>query len=129
MSSSNYSGKYEVGNFKKLHSVIKRHKQYKRLRAKYPHRVPIIVEYANDFPIDYQRLEKQKYLVPDEFTLRTFMLIIRKQMTLDKKHAICMWMGGTMPKLTSEIGTLYSTFKDEEDGFLYIRLAVESTFG
>lgn len=128
MNNNNYSAKYEVGNYKGIHSLVARSKKSKRLRKLYPDRIPIIVEYSTSFPVEYQTLEKQKYLVPSDFELSVFIQIIRKHMKLNKKHSLCIWINNTMPKITTDIGTLYTNHKDD-DGFLYIKLEAESTFG
>ena len=119
---------YEVGGYKKQFTLEQRKEKSLDITTRYPERVPVIVEYSHDMPSDYRSMPKQKYLIPREMKLSSFMLVLRKYIKLSKKKSLCLTSNGTLLKATLDLSQLYNLYKDD-DGFLYITLFVESTFG
>lgn len=117
------------GSFKQEYSEQKRVMEARRIRQKYPDRIPIIVEQARDQ--DFAAVDmKRKYLVPGELTLGQFVYIVRKRLKLNAEKAIFLaTAGGIMPATTQLIGTIDSEHKDKDDGFLYLVYSAENTFG
>ena len=102
-------------------------KKSQHILEKYPDRVPVIMQpSANDrdsYPID-----KSKYITPRDLTLGQLQQIIRKRIKFPAEKALFMFINNKMYPITSVIGQLYDTHKNE-DGFLYITYCQESTFG
>lgn len=104
----------------------------KKIKSKYPDRVPIIVEiYKNtlSFNKDYPQLDKNKYLVPVDLTMGQLLYVIRRRIKLGPEKAVFLQTSsGVMTPCSSLIGKIYNEYKDD-DGFLYILLTFENFFG
>ena len=93
----------------------------------YPHRIPVIVKLSKDFSKKYM-LEKSKYIVPDDLSLGQFVYIIRRKIKLEAEKAVFVYINNKLINNANNIQTIYADHKNL-DGFLYIDLALESTFG
>jgi len=120
--------------FKSKFSHNKRLDEATRIISKYPNRAPIIVE-KSKLSKDVPDIDRKKYLVPKDLTVTEFIYIIRKRLyninstdfTSDK--ALYFFVnGGCMPITNQTINMLYEKYKDN-DNFLYVTYAGESTFG
>ena len=112
--------------FKIDHTFDHRKNESSKIRAKYPNRIPVIVEKAEGSAIE--TIDKRKYLVPADITVGQFMWIIRKRIHLAPEKAIFLFVCKLVPNSSLTMGTLYEEHKDE-DGFLYIAYSGENTFG
>ena len=61
-------------------------------------------------------------------TLGQFMFFIKKKMELDPNKALFIMISDQMRSGSCTMGELYTEFKDT-DNFLYIKYALENTFG
>ena len=113
-------------SFKENHDFEERQSEARRIREKYPNRIPIIVEKAEKCDID--DIDKNKFLVPTDLTVGQFMYVIRKRIKLSSEKSIFLFANDSMPPTGSIIGQIYQNNKDE-DGFLYFKYAGENTFG
>lgn len=95
-----------------------------RIRAAHPNRIPIYVETQKSLP----KLDKVKYMVPKDLTIGQFQMVVRKRMKLDAGKAIFLFVDGVLPPVSSNIENMYNRHK-AEDGFLYVHVAEENTFG
>jgi GABA(A) receptor-associated protein len=112
--------------YKKKKSLEDRKLESNRVCSKYLDRVPIIVEKCE---ISSESLEKNKYLVPCDFTIGQFLYVLRKQLKLSPEKAMFCYINNILPNTSSQISSLYKDYKDE-DGFLYIHYSTnESVFG
>jgi hypothetical protein len=94
-----------------------------RLRTKYPDRVPVIVCFDKTITS-----EKNKFLVPKHFTVGQCLHVIRKRIKISSEEALYLHCNNELPvhsKLMSEFFTQY----EDDDGFLYVSVSVENTFG
>jgi GABA(A) receptor-associated protein len=118
--------------FKDEYTLEKRCEESRKIRGKYPDRVPVIVENDKNssmFSTTLPTLDKKKYLVPLDISISQFMIIIRKRLKLDeKKGFFLIFENNTMATGTDTMGNMYEANKNE-DGFLYINLCAENTFG
>ena len=112
--------------FKKRHRFELRKSEASRIRAKYPDRVPVIVEKAERNEIS--DIDKHKFLVPNDLTVGQFVYIIRKRIKLTPEQAIFIFVNNTLPRTADLISTLYDQHRDD-DGLLYIVYSGESTYG
>lgn len=114
-------------HFKKKYSILERKEEAQRIRAKYPDRIPVIVDI--DPKSSLPAIDKQKYLVPHDLSFGQFIYVIRKRIKLDPQEALFAFVAGkhliNMPELMTNV---YERLKDE-DGFLYITATAENTFG
>jgi len=112
--------------FKEEHSLDSRTTESSKIRAKYPDRIPVVVEKAPRSTI--QDIDKRKFLVPSDLTVAQFMYIIRKRIQLPPEKAMFLFVNKVLPATSATMGAIYEEHKDE-DGFLYIAYSGENTFG
>lgn len=112
--------------FKTEHALDKRKEESRRIRAKYPDRLPIIVEKSRRSKI--QDIDKKKYLVPTELTVGQFVYVIRKRIKLRPEQALFLFINGNIPPNAEIMSAVFDRCRDE-DGFLYISYSGENTFG
>lgn len=113
-------------DFKKKYSLDHRKKEAKRILAKYPNRIPIIVNIPKNSGLP--ELDKKKYLIPGDMTLGQFMYVLRKRISLRPETALFLYIGNTLAPTSEIISQIYENNKDE-DSFLYLSVQSESTFG
>lgn len=113
-------------SFREKYEFDKRKLEADRIRAKYPTKVPIIVEKMKNSTIT--ELDKSKFLVPADLTVGQFIHIIRKRIKLSSDQGIYIFINNTIPPTVSLVSSLYENHKDS-DGFLYVLYSGESTFG
>ena len=113
--------------FKKENDYSYRKDEAERVLKKYPDRLPIICEqYSKSKNI--AKIDKNKYLVPQDLTMGQFIYIIRNRLNLPAEHALYLIINGIIPSTTELISTIYNNYKDK-DGFLYVEYTNENTFG
>ena len=115
-----------MSTFKNEHPYDKRVVEAKRVRSKYPDRVPIICEKVCESRI--ADIDKNKYLVPADLTVGQFIYVIRKRIKIRADEAIFIFINQMLPPTAALIGTVYEEQKDR-DGFLYVTYSGEKTFG
>jgi GABA(A) receptor-associated protein len=116
-------------SFKTSHSLATRQQESSRIFAKFPGRIPIIVERGVSSQKTMPLLDKQKYLVPSDLTLGQFTFVIRKRMELPSERALFLFVDNTLPTTGSLMREVYAQHYDKEDGFLYVVYCGENTFG
>lgn len=112
-------------SYKERYDEATRKEQSMKIRSKYPDRVPIIVETTKESKLV---LDKDKYLVPNDLTVGQFIFVIRKRLQLSPTTAIFLFVNNTMPSSSNLMSNIYEQEKDK-DGFLYVIVAGENTFG
>eukprot|EP00929_Paragymnodinium_shiwhaense_P060916 TRINITY_DN3040_c0_g1_i1.p1 TRINITY_DN3040_c0_g1~~TRINITY_DN3040_c0_g1_i1.p1 ORF type:complete len:341 (+),score=66.87 TRINITY_DN3040_c0_g1_i1:86-1108(+) len=106
----------------------------RRVRQKYPDRVPLICErsaYA-----DVPELPKKKFMIPGNMTCGEFKYIVHKQLqeslaqgqNLKAEQTIYIFVNGFAPKTSTPMSELYDHWR-AEDGFLYMKYGAENTLG
>ena len=113
--------------YKKQFDLEHRTDESRRIREKYPTRIPVIVE-IKDQSIDIPDIDKKKFLVPNDLTVGQFIYVVRKRIQLSPEKALFCFIDDTIPSTNSLMSQLYTDHKDE-DGFLYISYTGENTFG
>tara|TARA_B100000925_G_scaffold284328_1_gene259208 strand:+ start:29 stop:436 length:408 start_codon:yes stop_codon:yes gene_type:complete len=117
--------KIDKSEFMNRHPFEKRLEESKRILDKYPNRIPVICErISNNVP----QVSRKKYLCPDDLSLANFMYVIRKRMDLSPEKALYLFINNKLIPCSQLLGSVYEAEKNE-DGFLYINYAGESTFG
>jgi GABA(A) receptor-associated protein len=123
---SKYHAYYRSFEFYKTRTHDERTAECKRIREKYPTRVPIVCEKSSATTLE--SIDKNKFLVPEDLTLGQFSYIIRKRLTIPSEIALFLIVNNTMPTVNTQICDLLEQYGCE-DGFLYIKYTGESTFG
>jgi GABA(A) receptor-associated protein len=112
--------------FKKNNSFEKRKAESSKIIEKYEDRCPIIVQKDDKSKID--EIDKNKFLVPKDFTMSQFIFVIRKRIKLEPSKALFVTVNNMLIKGSESIASVYLNNKDE-DGFLYVVYSSENTFG
>ena len=114
-------------SFKEEHPLDKRTAEAKRVRCKYPDRIPVICEKAQGSSI--ADIDKKRYLVPSDLTAGQFAYVIRKRIKMSSEKAMFIFINNNMlPQTATLMNSIYQEQKGE-DGFLYITYSGENTFG
>jgi GABA(A) receptor-associated protein len=116
-----------LGKYRKNVQFDERKLKAAIILKQHPDRIPVVVECSDELQAIHP-LKKNKFIVPFELTLAQFMFVIRKHMKLDPEYAIFVFINNRLHPTTSLIGTIYEKEKDE-DGFMYMDVFQESTFG
>ena len=116
-----------MNTFKNDTSLEKRVELNRRIRENYPDRVPIIVSVPASEKI---HLTKDKFLVSKDSSIATFLTELRKQSDIDSSKALFIFCGknNVLVPTNHTLGQIYEKYVDE-DGFLYITMTLENTFG
>jgi GABA(A) receptor-associated protein len=114
--------------FKEKCTIEQRINESARIKAKYPERVPVIVERADGCK-NIEEITKHKYLVPNDLTIGQLAYVIRKKIPKLESHiGMFMFVNNEMPCNGDMIEIIYNKHVDE-DGFLYVEYSGENTFG
>ncbi|KAB1202665.1 Autophagy-related protein 8i [Morella rubra] len=113
-------------SFKEEFTFAQRYEESRDILAKYPDRVPVIVErYSKS---DLPEMEKKKYLVPRDMSVGQFIHILSCRLRLAPGKALFVFVKDTLPQTATLLDEVYGSFRDE-DGFLYMCYSTEKTFG
>lgn len=124
--------------FKKQYDLNKRIQESNAIMAKYPDRIPIILQCDNKELASM--IKKRKFLVPRDIQVSYLLSIIRGKAQIDSSKAIMMFHDNKMLNGTNSIGTLYEEYienihfksngsDESRDKFFYVTLQFENTFG
>lgn len=116
----------DIPNFRKQIPLEDRINEYNTLHARHPNRIPIILSQNKKTLLP--KLLKRKFLVPKSLTIGQFMFSVRKRMKLKPEIGVFMFVRNTIAPNTQDIGTVHEKYKSQ-DGFLYMIIAGENTFG
>lgn len=112
--------------FRTSKNFDERYSECKKIRGKYPDRIPVICQKHNSSTIP--SIGKTKYLVPQDLTATQFLFIIRKRLRLPSEKGVFLFVNNILATSSETISTLYETHKDA-DGFLYMFYTDENIFG
>jgi GABA(A) receptor-associated protein len=114
----------KVQDFKKLKTFEERLAESNRIKENFPDKIPIILIVDNKIT----NVSKIKYLIPSNLNMAQLHKCIRNFIKIKSYEAIFLFINNKLIPNTSLIHEVYETCKDP-DGFLYINVALESTFG
>ena len=124
--------------YREKYSLEQRRTESKNVKKKYPDRIPLIV--SKDPDSDLSNIDKEKYLVPSDFTVAQLLTIIRQRTTIGPEKSINLFVidynnTQILAPTSSTIGSLYTQYVDtfisdkKYDGYLYIIYTGENVFG
>lgn len=97
------------------------------LRTKYPNKVPIICRKYDGSKLN--DIDRNNFLMPNDFTIRQFILYIRKRIKLKPEQALYLLTSkNKCPNVNQNLEEIYNR-DQEQDGFLYIYYKEENVFG
>ncbi|KAB0377038.1 microtubule-associated proteins 1A/1B light chain 3C [Muntiacus reevesi] len=114
--------------FKQRKSLATRREEVAGIRVKFPGKIPVIVE---RYPREkfLPRLDKTKFLVPQELTMTQFLSVIRSRMVLGATEAFYLLVNNkSLGSMNVTMAEIYRDYKDE-DGFVYMTYASQEMFG
>ena len=111
--------------FRQKHSLEARKEEAARILSKYPDRIPVICERANN---NIKDLDKKKYLIPNDLKMIDFLMVVRRRLNLPAHQSLFVFINEKLINGSELMKNIYEQEKDE-DGFLYIMYGGESTFG
>ena len=116
--------------FQKRFTLEQRQEESLKIRKKYPDRIPIVAEVTQRVKRVNIKLKKNKFLVPkNNLSIGGFMSVLRKYVDgVSPNSALFLFINNELPPTSAFIAQLYEKNKDK-DGFLYIEVSPESTFG
>lgn len=117
-----------INEFVENNSFEKRLKESCVIKERYSNKLPVVVIFS-------PRINKHmihshvKYLLSKDIKTPYITLLLRKNIKLDSHKSIFLLSeNGTLLPNNSEIGEFYDKYKNE-DGYLYIYVHLENTFG
>ncbi|XP_022145376.1 autophagy-related protein 8i-like [Momordica charantia] len=113
-------------SFKNEFTYEQRFEEAFEILAKYPDRVPVIVERYDK--CELPEMEKKKYLIPRDMSVGQFIHVLSNRLHLAPGKALFVFVKNTLPQTASLMSSVYESYKDD-DGFLYMCYSTEKTFG
>jgi len=102
----------------------------RKIREKYPDRVPIICE-RSPYSTDLPEMSKRKFIVAGTMLCGEFKYMVHKhlaQALTSPEQTIYIFVNGLAPKTNTPMSELYDRLR-AEDGFLYVKYGAENTLG
>ncbi len=116
-------------NFRDEHPFEHRCNESKKVRARYPTRLPVICERHAQTGASLPKSDKRKFLVPRDLSMAQFSMVIRKRLQIEASTALFLTtQNGILPPVTQQLHIVYDEHRDD-DGFLYLHYSAENTFG
>ena len=114
-------------DYKRTKSFVERKNESDRIRRRYPDRIPCYI--VKQQGSQMQKLDKNKFLVPDDFGFSQIIHIVRNRIRLLSHEGLYLLVNGNYAiSPQTMMRHVYSQYKDE-DGMLYIVYSSENTFG
>lgn len=115
--------------YKEQHTKEERKAECEKMNKKYTNRICVIVERSNACNSTIGEINKRKYLVNYDMLLSTFLMVLRKRISVGKEQALLLFVNDKhLITSTMTMAQIYNEHKDE-DGFLYMTYCGENTFG
>ena len=113
--------------FKEEIALDKRTEEVQKILAKWPGKIPIILEKSQTSQLD--EISKTKFLCPSDYTVQQFLGCIRKKIKLRKDTALFIFVNGKeLVTGDASMSAIYQMKKDQ-DGFLYMIYSDQDVMG
>lgn len=113
--------------FKKRIDYDTRLAESKRLLKAHPKTVPVLFSVYKKH-VNELILPKYKYLVPKDVTVGQLLYIVRKRIKINSNQALFIFIGNSLISAGATLDII-SKQHGEKDGFIYMTLSLEDTFG
>lgn len=114
--------------FKERRSFEMRQRDVMEIKKKHPNKVPLVIERGKS-ERSLRRMDKTKFLVPEEITISQLLAILRKRIDVSDSQAFFLVINNkSLASGNTTLGEVYRQEKDT-DGFLYIAYSSQETFG
>lgn len=113
--------------FKEENSLAARTQESENIMAKWPGRIPIIMERGPSSRLG--PLPKNKFLCPADYSVLQFLGCVRKKVQLPEDTAFFVFVNGTELVSGESPMTMIYECKKESDGFLYMTLSDQEVMG
>lgn len=110
-------------SFRNDKTLEERKTESRKIITKYPEKIPVIIECKDNIQID-----KKKFLAHKDHTIGQFLHIIRKRIKCNEGEGLFYFINNKIPLSSESMVEVYKKNCDG-DGFLYIDIIVENTFG
>jgi len=114
-----------INEYKTNTPFQKRLETSRSIKDRYRERVPVILQQDSGSSIV---IHKFKYLVPKDADVAKMLDTIRKEINLNASQGLYLFVGNKVLGMGENIELIYNRHHDP-DGFLYITIAGENTFG
>lgn len=104
------------------------HGQLNKLLEKYPDRIPVVITRSKN-KSDIDDIDRNKFLVPSDYTIGQLVTVIRKRIKIKAHQGIFVFINNKLPAVSSTVADVYAKHKDPNDGMLYVTYSGENTFG
>lgn len=111
----------------KLKPFDKRFKESTYMMNKHSNSVCCIIDKLENCK-NINELKKNKFIIPKDLLISQLIYIIKKRIVIDSRMSVFIYINNIIPMSNLKIGEVYKNYKDD-DGFLYIKYAIENTFG
>lgn len=112
--------------FIEVNSLEKRKNTATMMLEKHPNKIPVIIVLSPDIRKKNTYL---KYLISNDLSSSYVMTLVRRNINMSSEKAIFLLSeNGTLLVGTNEMINIYNSHKNE-DGYLYISVYLENTFG
>ncbi len=104
------------------YTVEERRSIVTKIRSKYPNVIPVLID------IPGRNVLRRKYLVPETTTLSRLLYSIRQENKLNEYEGVFLFANNTLLTMSQCILETYARHASR-DGFLYVIVTFENTFG
>ena len=95
--------------------------------ARRPDHLPVVLERGT---AQTPWMDRERFLPHHTVTAGELMAVVRRRLSISSTQALFMsTSGGVLVAPQQLLSDLYAKYRDDEDGFLYLRYSLESTFG
>ena len=95
--------------------------------ARRPDHLPVILERGT---VDTPWLDREKFLLQRDVTVAMLLAVVRRRLEMSPAQSLFLTTrDSVLLGAQTLLLEVYQQHRDREDGFLYLRYAVESTFG
>ena len=127
-----------MSTYKSSVSFNARREATRNILNKYPDKCPIYLTFDSKLKLKQRAgTNFNKYIINNNLTMGQYMQVLRKRVELGDKMSLTLFINiykddklinTILPTMSLTVEEAYSQYKDE-DGFLYMNLMAENTFG
>lgn len=127
-----------MSSYKKSVSFTARREATKNIINKYPDKCPIYLSFDNKLILKHRPgTNFNKYIINNSITVGQYLSILKRRIEMSDKLSVTLFINvykddklvnTILPQLAMTLGEVYEHNKDQ-DGFLYMHLIGENTFG